>query len=1447
LKKLKKRMSHGNIHSPSLPPPGPPSGPPPELPSQIGPPPPSALPPNRFRRPDTRSSQLSSAAREFRPSPGPPPPSYYQPPQSQPYQGHSGPGSGYATPDLRPPGSGYATPYGYESGPPSQTGYSPGPPAPPAPYQPPPQQGYSAQPYGAPAPVNADRFRRPPPDGPMTGFGINQQKPPPQQGAAGAGFFLKPLPPKLPVEKYKERILKMIDERQVSMIHGATGSGKSTMVPQFILDNPDYRHPKNKKKKPNIIITQPRRITCSSIAGFVAKLRKGKIGEEVGYALGRGTKIRRYSRTKLYYVTTGYLAETLMHYPEFLEQFDYVVLDEVHERSLENDLVVRSVRQSIQNNPGQKLVLMSATLEARVWQNYFNAHERPISIETQVHPTDLYFTNNLDRLFDRFERQGINTGIMRTSFMRNYVETLNNLTAGSSCASVQKAQSELVFQLIMMGSTIGNSTLVFLGGIDFIQTIADKIVELADDRWRLIILHSSFPLVDDDEILPVEGKFNVYLSSNVAESSITINMCDFVIDTCLARRIVVENKKQILKSVWASQASLKQRAGRTGRVLPGIAVRCIPKRCYEGLDESGAPEIETMNPEELVFRLKKSLNGPIITMTSDLPSPPDLNIMESALKDLYLYGVLTSENDDESQLTKTGHIMSSIPLSFHMSRWVIIGCYLGIGPDAIILSVLFSLDADPFYHSNPLRYPNPMDYAQNICKTMRKRRSLDGGTQSELIGYIRLFHEFHGLMLSGRRGTVGQWCYEHSLYQTKMKLWHHLVANICTQMDKTLEFPGRGWLGCRGSVASLKDKKGDVKPAEIASPAKLAFFSALVSPENVVMLTMNAPDKKAKKRWKPDQHEVAFRDLLPPYDEPEDLVEGLKKIIFFHDPKNWENDDIPLDEHFIEECLWQHRQIKSNKRNAGMEVNFHGSDATSMAAALKLRIAILPYLHRAKQGRNTIRLTAPRPPTPPPREPTPPPPKNRHPLADIELPEGVTFHQATQRYPDKRNGPKTPSNESGPPGGRGTNPLRLGDEKREPVHIPYVTVTVQIKEPSAKMANSNSSINRCIVPKQFPWHPKSFDNPDRHGVFLNATYVRNVVFMGGMALFETFDYEKWRFLLQKSIILNPHFEGTLGWEPDEIFNAKDRLAPHRANLAERIDEVLQLKGEQKDLLADIEEWMGMPQATPPPPTPPPTPPPKKKKKKKNKNKNKRNKKKKGQGGGQQGQWQGRPNDQFAAMAYYAQQGGWGSPQDQGGGWGWQAQDNWGNPAQQMAGGWGQPAAMGMGQIYPGDFRVNPSAGGWESYGSPLSPSGRMRAEAPAFSPGAGAHNVDGPPSPKPQSKKSRKKKRKQSNRGGRSGNSRGGRSGDQGRQPQASELTNRSPQRPPSPAPRQQRGNNKNRGRGGKANRGQSRNKKGQPPPPQPSGQTSPDRGPSSRGKGTRGGRGRYRRRNRGK
>ncbi|CAD7948960.1 unnamed protein product, partial [Amoebophrya sp. A120] len=338
----------------------------------------------------------------------------------------------------------------------------------------------------------------------------------------------------LPIDEHKENIQRTIALQRVTFIRGETGCGKSTRVPVFVREM--HLQDASCHRKPRILMTQPRRMACKTLAQRIAVL----LGEEgpgrsVGYRIGGSA--RDSDKTEILLCTTGHLLESSVQNPARLKQFTHIILDEVHERSIDADFASLILRL-FALVADFKLIVMSATLQGNLFAQYFG---------------------ELNSISGPSERR-----------------------PGVPAPTVQPI-AECITDLVRDLAEGGESILIFLPGIAQITELSEHLAWYIDEdpsyslynrhgfdpgiTYEVFPLHSTIPQEDQERAVslpPPPGTAHVILTSNIAESSLTIPNVRVVIDLGLKRQQVYNSSKHsaVLEDVWASQASMEQRAGR---------------------------------------------------------------------------------------------------------------------------------------------------------------------------------------------------------------------------------------------------------------------------------------------------------------------------------------------------------------------------------------------------------------------------------------------------------------------------------------------------------------------------------------------------------------------------------------------------------------------------------------------------------------------------------------------------------------------------------------------------------------------------------------------------------------------------------------------------------------------------------------------------------------------
>ncbi|KEH32765.1 ATP-dependent RNA helicase [Medicago truncatula] len=556
----------------------------------------------------------------------------------------------------------------------------------------------------------------------------------------------------LPIATLKGDILQMLKENDVLVVCGETGSGKTTQVPQFILDEMiESGHGGHC----NIICTQPRRIAAISVAERVADERcepsPGSDGSLIGYQVRLDSA--RNEKTRLLFCTTGILLRKLMG-NRSLTGITHIIVDEVHERSLLGDFILIVLKnliekQSSESSSKVKVILMSATVDSGSFSSYFG-HCPVVTAEGRTHPVTTYF---LEDVYDQIKYRlasdspasltnetfpkGQRAPVTNSRGKKNLVlsawgdesvlseEHVNPYFVPSYYQSYsEQAQKnlkrvnedvidyDLIEDLICyIDESCGEGAiLVFLPGVFEINHLHDKLTASyqfggPSSDW-VIPLHSSVASTEQKKVFlrPPGNIRKVVIATNIAETSITIDDVIYVIDCGKHKENRYNPQKKLSSMVedWISQANARQRQGRAGRVKPGICFRLYTRYRFEKLMRPyQVPEMLRMPLVELCLQIKLLSLGYIKPFLSTALEPPKIEAIDSAMSLLYEVGAL--EGDEE--LTPLGHHLAKLPVDVLIGKMMLYGAIFGC------LSPILSVSAFLSYKS-PFVYPK--DERQNV-------------------------------------------------------------------------------------------------------------------------------------------------------------------------------------------------------------------------------------------------------------------------------------------------------------------------------------------------------------------------------------------------------------------------------------------------------------------------------------------------------------------------------------------------------------------------------------------------------------------------------------------------------------------------------------------------------------------------------------------------------------
>ncbi|XP_057725460.1 DExH-box ATP-dependent RNA helicase DExH5, mitochondrial-like isoform X1 [Arachis stenosperma] len=522
----------------------------------------------------------------------------------------------------------------------------------------------------------------------------------------------------LPAYKEKEAILSTILRNQVVIISGQTGCGKTTQLPQFILE---CEIESLQGAACNIICTQPRRISAISVSERVALERGEKLGESVGYKVRlEGIKGRD---TRLLFCTTGILLRRLIA-DRKLKDVTHIIVDEIHERGMNEDFLLIVLKDLLPRRPEMKLILMSATLDAELFSSYFNG-AAIIKIPGFTHPVRTCFLEDIlelsgyrltpDNQIDDYgqeriwkmnkqaprKRKSQIASVVEDSLREADFKDYNPQTRESlSCWNPDCMGFNFIEYILchICEDERPGAVLVFMIGWDDISALKEKLLlhpVLGDQsRVLLLICHGSMASSEQRLIFEEpEGVRKIVLATNIAETSITINDIVFVLDCGKEKESSYDalNNTPCLLPTWISKVSAQQRRGRAGRVQPGECYHLYPRCVYDAFAEYQLPEILRTPLQSLCLQIKSLKLGPISEFLSRALQSPEILAVQNAIEYLKIIGAF----DDNENLTLLGHYLTMFPMEPKLGKMLILGAIFNcLDP---ILTVTASLSVrDPF-------------------------------------------------------------------------------------------------------------------------------------------------------------------------------------------------------------------------------------------------------------------------------------------------------------------------------------------------------------------------------------------------------------------------------------------------------------------------------------------------------------------------------------------------------------------------------------------------------------------------------------------------------------------------------------------------------------------------------------------------------------------------------
>jgi ATP-dependent helicase HrpA len=521
--------------------------------------------------------------------------------------------------------------------------------------------------------------------------------------------------PDLPVSEKKQDIADAIAAHQVVIIAGETGSGKTTQIPKICMEL-------GRGVEGLIGHTQPRRLAARTVAQRIAQELNSELGQHVGFKIRFSDNVSEASYIKL--MTDGILLAEIQQ-DRFLNQYDTIIIDEAHERSLNIDFILGYFKQLLPKRPDLKLIITSATIDPLRFSKHFD--DAPvIQVSGRTFPVEMRY-RPLDTQ-DSDQTQGI-------------IDAVNELSHEQP-----------------------GDILVFLSGEREIRDTADALNKEQFRQTEVVPLYARLSVSEQNKVFQSHTGRRIVLATNVAETSLTVPGIKYVIDPGNARisRYSVRSKVQRLPIEAISQASANQRAGRCGRVSDGICIRLYSEDDYLARGEFTDPEILRTNLASVILQMMALGLGKIDEFPFvEAPESRNINDGFRLLEEL---GAVAA-NESRLQLTVIGKQLARLPVDPRYARMVVEAARLNCVSEVLIIAAGLSIQ-------------DPRERPQEKRQAADEMHSDYRSKESDFVGFLLLWQDFKLQQKDLGANQLRTWCKKHFINFLRMREWQDIVSQL---------------------------------------------------------------------------------------------------------------------------------------------------------------------------------------------------------------------------------------------------------------------------------------------------------------------------------------------------------------------------------------------------------------------------------------------------------------------------------------------------------------------------------------------------------------------------------------------------------------------------------------------------------------------------------------------
>lgn len=521
----------------------------------------------------------------------------------------------------------------------------------------------------------------------------------------------------LPIVQKRDEIREAILKNQVIILCGETGSGKTTQLPKICLEL-------GRGIAGLIGHTQPRRVAARSVSQRIADELGRPLGQIVGYKVRFGDKTSPDTLVKV--MTDGILlAETGSD--RFLEAYDTIIIDEAHERSLNIDFLLGHLSQLLPKRPDLKVIVTSATINPQLFSKHFG-NAPIIEVSGRTYPVEVRYRPILADDIDAADEQEM-------SALLSAVDEVCREGPGD--------------------------VLVFLTGERDIREAAEELRKHHPPDTEILPLYARLSADEQMRVFQPHQRRRIVLSTNVAETSLTVPGIRYVVDTGFARisRYSPRNKVQRLPIEPISQASADQRKGRCGRVGPGVCVRLYSQEDFENRPAFTEPEILRTNLANVILQMKAQRLGEV--QSFPFVEPPDYRQVKDGYQTLHELGAV----DEANALTQTGHDLAKLPVDPRIARMVLEATHEHCLTEVLVIAAALSVQ-DP--------RERPLDQQQAADEAHKQWRD----EQSDFLSMVRLWQFFQDQSEKLSHSKIRKACKQNFLSYVRMREWRDVYQQL---------------------------------------------------------------------------------------------------------------------------------------------------------------------------------------------------------------------------------------------------------------------------------------------------------------------------------------------------------------------------------------------------------------------------------------------------------------------------------------------------------------------------------------------------------------------------------------------------------------------------------------------------------------------------------------------